>query len=174
MSTHPTPTDWLVAQPVRALLVALAAASLLCGLPTGAQPVAPAPTFGQELEGFSYPYPVANFHFASQRQDLQMAYMDVAPATSNGQTAVLFHGKNFCAATWKDTIDELTAHGYRVRRCSCRRRISHFPCLARARCPARRCEILRRLVPANGRGTPPRGQDISRCVDIAIQNFTTF
>jgi len=27
---------------------------------------------------------------------------------------VLLHGKNFCAATWRDTITALAAHGYRV------------------------------------------------------------
>lgn len=57
-----------------------------------------------ELEGFDYPYPVATFNFASQRQSLHMSYMDVAPATPNGRTVVLLHGKNFCAATWEETI----------------------------------------------------------------------
>ena len=33
-----------------------------------------------------------------------MAYMDVQPARPNGRTAVLLHGKNFCAATWEPTI----------------------------------------------------------------------
>ncbi|MEW9310633.1 alpha/beta fold hydrolase [Labrys neptuniae] len=32
----------------------------------------------------------------------------------NGRTAVLLHGKNFCAATWEDTIKALTSAGYRV------------------------------------------------------------
>lgn len=74
----------------------------------------PASTFGPALQGFDYPYPVAHFTFASQRQTLDMAYMDVAPARPNGQVAVLLHGKNFCAATWGDTIAALTAAGYRV------------------------------------------------------------
>jgi pimeloyl-ACP methyl ester carboxylesterase len=43
-----------------------------------------------------------------------MAYMDVRPKLPNGRTAVLLHGKNFCAATWKQTIDALVAAGYRV------------------------------------------------------------
>jgi pimeloyl-ACP methyl ester carboxylesterase len=44
-----------------------------------------------------------------------MAYMDVKPTTTpNGRTAVLLHGKNFCAATWHDTIAVLTGAGYRV------------------------------------------------------------
>jgi pimeloyl-ACP methyl ester carboxylesterase len=48
---------------------------------------------------------------------LHMAYMDVAPggqAAPNGRTAVLLHGKNFCAATWEGTIKVLSAAGYRV------------------------------------------------------------
>jgi pimeloyl-ACP methyl ester carboxylesterase len=72
------------------------------------------PSFGRELQGFKYPFPVEQFDFASQRQTLHMAYMDVKPKKPNGRTAVLLHGKNFCAATWRGTIDALTAAGYRV------------------------------------------------------------
>lgn len=74
------------------------------------------PVYGAELQGFDYPYPVAYFKFRSQRQDLQMAYMDVAanPQTANGRTAVLLHGKNYCAATWSPTIGALSKAGYRV------------------------------------------------------------
>ena len=43
-----------------------------------------------------------------------MAYLDVKPDRPNGQTAVLLHGKNFCAATWEPTIKDLAAAGYRV------------------------------------------------------------
>src|SRR5271156_6496020 len=43
-----------------------------------------------------------------------MAYMDVKTATPNGGAAVLFHGKNFCAATWEQTIKVLSDAGYRV------------------------------------------------------------
>jgi len=44
-----------------------------------------------------------------------MAYMDVAPRNeANGKTIVLFHGKNFCAATWRDSIAALSEAGYRV------------------------------------------------------------
>src|SRR5271155_328643 len=73
-----------------------------------------APSYGPQLEGFDYPWPVAHFRFASQGADLDMAYMDVKPATPNGETAVLFHGKNFCAATWEQTIKVLSDAGYRV------------------------------------------------------------
>jgi pimeloyl-ACP methyl ester carboxylesterase len=38
----------------------------------------------------------------------------VKPSAPNGRTAVLLHGKNFCAATWQDTIAVLVGAGYRV------------------------------------------------------------
>ncbi len=75
---------------------------------------AEAPAYGPELEGFAYPFPVARFTFRSQREDLAMAYMDVRPAHPNGRTAVLLHGKNFCAATWEGTIRVLADAGFRV------------------------------------------------------------
>ncbi|WIH06012.1 alpha/beta hydrolase [Xanthomonas translucens pv. graminis] len=94
------------------LLAALAAALLLAP-PSHA--ATPAPRYGAQLEGFDYPYPLARYDFASQRQPLQMAYLDVAPSgTPNGRTVVLLHGKNFCAATWESAIAALTAAGYRV------------------------------------------------------------
>jgi pimeloyl-ACP methyl ester carboxylesterase len=44
-----------------------------------------------------------------------MGYMDIAATGSaNGRVAVLLHGKNFCAATWEDSIKALSAAGYRV------------------------------------------------------------
>jgi pimeloyl-ACP methyl ester carboxylesterase len=74
-----------------------------------------APTYGPQLQGFNYPWPISHFIFTSQGESMDMAYMDVKPtATANDKTAVLFHGKNFCAATWQDTIGVLAAAGYRV------------------------------------------------------------
>jgi pimeloyl-ACP methyl ester carboxylesterase len=72
------------------------------------------PAYGPELQGFDYPFPVRHFRFTSEGEALDMAYMDVAPAHPNGRTAVLLHGKNFCAATWQGTITALTEAGYRV------------------------------------------------------------
>lgn len=67
------------------------------------------------LTDFAYPYTVKSFSFTSQGQSLAMAYMDIAPTGApNGRTAVLFHGKNFCAATWEGQIAPLAAAGYRV------------------------------------------------------------
>ena len=71
-------------------------------------------SYGVELQGFQYPYPVVEFDFSSQRETMHMAYLDVRPTKPNGRTAVLLHGKNFCAATWKQTIDVLVENGYRV------------------------------------------------------------
>jgi pimeloyl-ACP methyl ester carboxylesterase len=72
------------------------------------------PVYGPELEGFAYPYEVQRYSFTSQGVDLTMAYMDVKPPTPNGKTAVLLHGRNFCAATWETTIAALSTAGYRV------------------------------------------------------------
>ena len=83
--------------------------------PGHAAPPANGKTYGPELQGFDYPYSVSHYRFESQRQMLEMAYMDVAPAApANGQVAVLLHGKNFCSATWVSTIKTLTSRGYRV------------------------------------------------------------
>lgn len=97
---------------LRTALPALLMALALPG-PGAAEPL-PQPAYGPELEGFAYPFPVERYTFTSQRQPLQMAYLDVPAATPNGRTAVLLHGKNFCAATWESQIRALSAAGYRV------------------------------------------------------------
>jgi pimeloyl-ACP methyl ester carboxylesterase len=72
------------------------------------------PSYGPELEGFDYPYPVKRHDFVSQGETLSMAYLDVAAEKPSGRTVVLLHGKNFCAATFEDQIRVLTAAGFRV------------------------------------------------------------
>jgi len=74
----------------------------------------PEPAYGEELQGFAYPYPVQRFEFVSQGAALQMGYIDLVAEHPNGKTAVLLHGKNYCAATWESTIRSLSASGYRV------------------------------------------------------------
>ncbi|MHC1481004.1 alpha/beta fold hydrolase [Frateuria aurantia] len=100
---------------VRAVRRAVAALVLATGAaaPLQAQDL---PAYGPELQGFEYPYPVQHFSFDSQRQTLQMAFMDVAPEPGHDrrQVAVLLHGKNYCSATWGPTIKALSAAGYRV------------------------------------------------------------
>lgn len=74
-----------------------------------------AETYGPELQGFEYPYPLNHFAFQSQGKSLQMGYMDVAATgTPNGRSVVLMHGKNFCGATWEGSIKALSDAGYRV------------------------------------------------------------
>ncbi|WP_394558736.1 alpha/beta fold hydrolase [Aquipseudomonas alcaligenes] len=73
------------------------------------------PSYGEQLEGFAYPYPQQRFELQSQGQKLSMAYMDVAAkGQANGHTVVLLHGKNFCGATWEQSIATLSDKGYRV------------------------------------------------------------
>jgi pimeloyl-ACP methyl ester carboxylesterase len=38
----------------------------------------------------------------------------VRPSQPSGKTVVLLHGKNFCGATWEETIGPLRDAGYRV------------------------------------------------------------
>jgi len=40
--------------------------------------------YGPELEGFDYPWPEYRFHFTSQRQSVQMAYLELMPEKPNG------------------------------------------------------------------------------------------
>lgn len=94
----------------KSLSAMLASLTLLSAVPALA-----ASTYGEQLEGFRYPYPLQHFAFSSQQQHLSMGYMDVKPARqANGQTVVLLHGKNFCGATWEETITALSQQGYRV------------------------------------------------------------
>ncbi len=82
---------------------------------SGTAMAADAPSYGPQLQGFDYPYPLQHYSFNSQGAPLQMGYMDVQPeGRKNGQTVVLMHGKNFCGATWGDTIKALLGQGYRV------------------------------------------------------------
>ena len=85
--------------------------SLLCfgvatalGAPSPARAADDDAAYGPQLQGFEYPWPASHFSFTSQGEALEMAYMDVKPATPNGTAVLLLHGKNFCAATWQDTI----------------------------------------------------------------------
>lgn len=84
----------------------------------GQSAAAPPPavrSLGADLETFDYPFPVHWYETLSQGAPVRMAYLDVAPSgTANGRTVVLLHGKNFCSATWDNTITALAAHGYRV------------------------------------------------------------
>ena len=104
----------------RAALWALAIGSLIGGCfvravePPEQPPEDWAPT-AIDYTNVPYPHPV---HFLPVRlagQDLRMAYMDVTPAgRANGGAVVLFHGMNFFAGAFRDTIDALSGAGFRV------------------------------------------------------------
>ena len=67
------------------------------------------------LEDYAYPYAVNFLDLKLEGQEVKMAYMDVKPESKpNGRTLVLFHGKNFPSAYWKDTIRFLSQNGFRV------------------------------------------------------------
>jgi pimeloyl-ACP methyl ester carboxylesterase len=95
---------------MHASLLAIAVSLASCTSPASAQEA-----YGRQLEGFTYPHPIQRFDFTSQGKALSMAFMEVAAkGTPNGRTVVLLHGKNFCGATWEQTIEVLTKAGYRV------------------------------------------------------------
>ncbi len=66
------------------------------------------------LENYQYPYPVQFVMVSVQQKSFRMAYMDVRPSKPNGKTIVLFHGKNFSGAYWKQTAEALRKAGFRV------------------------------------------------------------
>ncbi len=69
---------------------------------------------GVALEGWPYPYPLQSFQFDIEGQSVRMMYMDIHPAEPNGKTVLLFHGKNFGADYWANTLRALSDKGYRV------------------------------------------------------------
>lgn len=102
-------------------LTVCCASLLLASFP--AAPQTPAPTLpsyagaeplGVAMEGWAYPYPLQMLQFELEGQPVRMMYMDVRPANPNGQTVLLFHGKNFGADYWANTLRALSDKGYRV------------------------------------------------------------
>jgi hypothetical protein len=97
-----------------ALLVGFLAAMAWVRAPLAGQdqPVTP---LGIALESYPYPHPVHFLNFEMQGQPVRMAYMDVpAIVSTNGETVLLLHGKNFGSYYWEGTIKALTSAGYRV------------------------------------------------------------
>ncbi len=70
--------------------------------------------FGIRLEQVRYPFPVNTLRLESQRESLEMAYMDIAPESPNGRSVLLLHGKNFNGYYWESTARALLTAGYRV------------------------------------------------------------
>ena len=93
----------------RAMRSVIALCCVLAGI-TPACAAAP----GLRLEGYAYPFPEHAFRFKSQRQELEMVYMDVAPAGPARGVVVLLHGKNFSGSYFGQTAAALADAGYRV------------------------------------------------------------
>ena len=94
-------------QTIRALSLLLALLSSF-----SAQAVEP---IGTGLEGLAYPHPVHTFDLVMEGEPVRLAYMDVPPSgAANGRSVVLMHGRNFFGLYWAQTIDFLSARGYRV------------------------------------------------------------
>ena len=145
--------------------------ALACTLPllAVAAPSAPGPVYGEELQGFEYPYPLHRFEFNSQGQPVQMGYMDIAPSgQANGRTAVLMHGKNFCAATWGDSIKALSAAGYRVVADLCVPHDSYFRPALKQQCRDGFCPIADTLAPVSP-AINPDALDIEVLVDGVVR-----
>ncbi len=68
----------------------------------------------QAIRAVKYPYAVKYLDLQIENKRARMAFMDAKPTTPNGETVVLFHGKNFNGFYWKDVISKLTAQGFRV------------------------------------------------------------
>lgn len=76
--------------------------------------IPPTRTFDPELTGYRYPRAVQFYEFQDQAQTLRMAYMYAEPESSNSESVLLLHGKNFSGAYWEPTIRELLRKGFRV------------------------------------------------------------
>ena len=70
--------------------------------------------FSQTNTDVKYPFEARYFPLTLEKQNVKMAYMDVAGEKPNGETVILFHGKNFNGFYWKNVIPMLTKRGYRV------------------------------------------------------------
>jgi len=71
-------------------------------------------SFQLQAKNIEYPYPVKYIDINIDGQIAKMAFMDVKPTSPNGQSVILFHGKNFTGFYWKDVIAFLSNAGYRV------------------------------------------------------------
>lgn len=71
-------------------------------------------SFDKSLEKYQYPFDVQTYQFASQGQELEMAYMYLPPTNPDMGNITLLHGKNFNGAYWEETANYLHALGYGV------------------------------------------------------------
>ena len=68
--------------------------------------------FDQRLTEFEYPFPVSFFNLDSQKQNFEMAYMDLNPKAK--KVVLLLHGKNFSGFYWERIANDLVSKDYRV------------------------------------------------------------
>lgn len=109
-----TPTLAVTLAPALAVFVMAASDGWAQTPPPSSPPADWGPT-AITYENVPYPFPVAFLEVNLFGRDLRMAYMDVEPVGEpNGRTVVLFHGMNFFAAYWGDTMEALRNEGFRV------------------------------------------------------------
>jgi pimeloyl-ACP methyl ester carboxylesterase len=70
--------------------------------------------FNLDAQPIKYPYPVKYFNLNIEGGNYTMAFMDIKPSKPNGESVILFHGKNFNGFYWKNVIAFLSNKGYRV------------------------------------------------------------
>jgi pimeloyl-ACP methyl ester carboxylesterase len=71
-------------------------------------------SFQLRAQNIQYPYPVKYITINIDGQNAKMAYMDIKSSNANGQSVILFHGKNFTGFYWKNVISFLSNAGFRV------------------------------------------------------------
>ena len=71
-------------------------------------------TFALYAQTLQYPHPVKYITINIEGVDAKMGFMDVIPEIPNGESVILFHGKNFTGFYWKNVSKFLTNAGYRV------------------------------------------------------------
>lgn len=99
---------------MRTLLAALLGLAVFVNA-ADAQPRGYDRPLGIAMEEYGYPFLVQFLELNVEGQPLRMAYMDVQPTGGPARGAVvLLHGKNFYGSYWKNTVDALTAAGFRV------------------------------------------------------------
>ena len=101
------------------LLLLIHGAAAIGAQSIGALPQAPTPTDvkpnGINCEECPYPYPSKYLDISVYRQDVRIAYMDIAPTgEANGHAVVLLHGNNFGGFYFTSIIGALTKEGFRV------------------------------------------------------------
>ncbi|MGI9045297.1 MAG: alpha/beta fold hydrolase, partial [Burkholderiales bacterium] len=70
---------------------------------------------GSALETWPYPHPVQFLPLDNEGEPVRMAYMDIPPSSpANSRAVILLHGKNFYGSYWENTIEALSAAGFRV------------------------------------------------------------